>query len=359
MTQSNILSPPMTPKRKVEAWFCNPVDRKDLILPDSVPDSPPSSTLSAFNLQTCELRKDGQSRDGLDAYIVQPLLRASYAIHPRQSPPLCRQKRKPKCSLPTTTQGSFTIPIAYLLKQQMPLATPYNKVVFQDQTRKRKNRNMPCTTKKKLLRLAASDISSSKSVAKSRNREPKAVYHVTSSSLTDGNVSGDLLSRACDQNLLQENDQDDMENEDVQTGAINSNKAKRDAAYFFDQVAADSDIATIFKGKEDWIPKVDALENRAGIRVAWKGSPLKIQSMPYFEKLHPGEVPIASGLRLTPEQYLRCKYALILAAHKASQNNSLFRRSEAQKACCIDVNKASVLWKVFGKLGWLGSKWPN
>lgn len=81
--------------------------------------------------------------------------------------------------------------------------------------------------------------------------------------------------------------------------------------------------------------------------------------MPYFEKLHPGEATIASTLRLTPEQYLKCKWALVLAAKEAHETNQLFRKSEAQKVCCIDVNKTSVLWHAFGKLGWLGKRWPQ
>lgn len=81
--------------------------------------------------------------------------------------------------------------------------------------------------------------------------------------------------------------------------------------------------------------------------------------MPYFDKLHAGEVTIAATLRLTPEQYLKCKWALVLAAKDAYETNALFRKSEAQKVCCIDVNKTSVLWNAFGKLGWLGSNWPQ
>jgi len=81
--------------------------------------------------------------------------------------------------------------------------------------------------------------------------------------------------------------------------------------------------------------------------------------MPYFDKLHPGEATIAATLRLTPEQYLKCKWALVLAAKEADETGALFRKSEAQKVCCIDVNKTSVLWNAFGRLGWLGSKWPQ
>lgn len=81
--------------------------------------------------------------------------------------------------------------------------------------------------------------------------------------------------------------------------------------------------------------------------------------MPFFEKLHPGEASIAASLRLMPGQYLKCKWALVLAAKHAYETKSMFRKSEAQKVCCIDVNKTSVLWNTFGKLGWLGPKWPH
>lgn len=89
------------------------------------------------------------------------------------------------------------------------------------------------------------------------------------------------------------------------------------------------------------------------------GTPLDIRSCKYYERLHPGEVAIASTLRLFPEQYIRCKRALILAAQDAYKNNTPFRKSEAQKLCRIDVNKISHLWSAFGRLGWLGPKWPG
>ncbi|KAG2206865.1 hypothetical protein INT47_007622 [Mucor saturninus] len=136
-------------------------------------------------------------------------------------------------------------------------------------------------------------------------------------------------------------------------------KAKTSEAYIYDTLSADWDQAAVFLNNEHWIPNVDVFNRRPMVRISWKGSPLKIRNMPYFEKLHAGEVTIAATLRLTPEQYLKCKWALILAAKDASENNTLFRKSEAQKVCCIDVNKTSVLWNAFGKLGWLGSKWPQ
>ncbi|KAI8988695.1 hypothetical protein BDB01DRAFT_848826 [Pilobolus umbonatus] len=152
-------------------------------------------------------------------------------------------------------------------------------------------------------------------------------------------------------------DSSDELSDDMNEGI--SKKAKTDAAVLYDNIDADSNFMELLGNKDEWMPNYDVFNRKPNIRIIWKASPLKIQNMPYYEKLHPGEVIIASTLRLTPEQYLKCKWALILAAQKASDNNALFRKSEAQKVCCIDVNKTSILWSTLGKLGWLGSKWPH
>jgi hypothetical protein len=85
----------------------------------------------------------------------------------------------------------------------------------------------------------------------------------------------------------------------------------------------------------------------------YKGSPLAIDNLPFYEFLHPGEVHIASTLRLTPEQYLKCRRSLILAAQEFDKLHIPFRKSDAQKCVRIDVNKTSTLWSVFSRLGWL------
>ncbi|KAI9470743.1 MAG: hypothetical protein EXX96DRAFT_491134 [Benjaminiella poitrasii] len=136
-------------------------------------------------------------------------------------------------------------------------------------------------------------------------------------------------------------------------------KSKSDAARHYHIINADYDIASLFHNSEEWIPSLDVFQHKPKVRISWKGAPLKIKNMPYYDKLHPSEAGMASTLRLTPEQYLKCKWSLILAAKEASENNTLFRKSEAQKVCCIDVNKTSILWHAFGKLGWLGPKWPQ
>jgi hypothetical protein len=82
------------------------------------------------------------------------------------------------------------------------------------------------------------------------------------------------------------------------------------------------------------------------------GTPLDIRHLPSFDLLHPGEVHIASTLRLPPEQYLRCKHSLLVHAQQFNQSNLPFRKSDAQKCVRIDVNKTSALWTVFYQLGW-------
>lgn len=82
------------------------------------------------------------------------------------------------------------------------------------------------------------------------------------------------------------------------------------------------------------------------------GAPLSINRQPYFNQLHPAEVTMASVLRLTPIQYLRCKRTLILASRTLKMQQVPFTKSIAQKLCRVDVNKTSALWTAFRQLGW-------
>ncbi|KAF7727475.1 hypothetical protein EC973_007453 [Apophysomyces ossiformis] len=142
--------------------------------------------------------------------------------------------------------------------------------------------------------------------------------------------------------------------EKTEIAATTTKKAKTTAAAAYDQVDVTVDDALVFD--KAWVPSVQVFENRPGVRIVWKGSPLAIQSFPYYNKLHPSEVSIASTLRLTPEQYLKCKRTLVLAAQESAKARRAFRKSDAQKLCRIDVNKVSLLWSVFNRLGWLGPK---
>ncbi|KAJ8653575.1 hypothetical protein O0I10_010722 [Lichtheimia ornata] len=135
-------------------------------------------------------------------------------------------------------------------------------------------------------------------------------------------------------------------------------KAETNAALAYDTIDPEAPESKVFDAS-CWIPDIHVFDAKPTVSVRWKGTPLDIRSCKYYERLHPGEVAIASTLRLFPEQYIRCKRALILAAQDAYKNNTPFRKSEAQKLCRIDVNKISHLWSAFGRLGWLGPKWPG
>ncbi|KAI9314823.1 hypothetical protein BX666DRAFT_1963870 [Dichotomocladium elegans] len=132
-----------------------------------------------------------------------------------------------------------------------------------------------------------------------------------------------------------------------------SKKARTDAAMAYDSM--DITLPEIEVFSPDWIPNLAVFDDKPPPSIRWKGTPLDIRRFPYYHALHPSEANIASTLRLIPEQYIRCKRTLILAAHAAQEKHIPFRKSEAQKLCRIDVNKVSALWSIFGKLGWLGA----
>ncbi|KAL0094805.1 Homeodomain-like protein [Phycomyces blakesleeanus] len=140
------------------------------------------------------------------------------------------------------------------------------------------------------------------------------------------------------------------------SGILTLKKEKADAAIAFDTIDIDTQDSVHFEPQ--WIPNPAALD-QIPVKVVWKGGPLQINDQPYFDRLHPVEVSMASTLRLSPVQYLRCKRVLIRAAQEYGESEMPFRKSDAQKLCRVDVNKTSALWTVFGQLGWMGRRWPN
>ncbi|RUS15497.1 hypothetical protein BC938DRAFT_476919 [Jimgerdemannia flammicorona] len=122
------------------------------------------------------------------------------------------------------------------------------------------------------------------------------------------------------------------------------------------KVPVDSDDEGSISQEDGWAPDRGVLDERPP-RIVWKGVPLDIHDMPHFHLLHPAEVHIASTLRLTPIQYIKCKNTLVQAARAHIRRGLPFRKSDAQKLCRVDVNKTSRLWTVFGSLGWFGESW--
>ncbi|EGW32770.1 uncharacterized protein SPAPADRAFT_137262 [Spathaspora passalidarum NRRL Y-27907] len=93
--------------------------------------------------------------------------------------------------------------------------------------------------------------------------------------------------------------------------------------------------------------------NTKCLRIEWKGQPMDLSSDPNLSKLHPAEVVLASILRLPVAVYLDSKRRLFFEKVARLKTGKQFRRTDAQKACRIDVNKASRLFAAFEKVGWL------
>ncbi|KAG2227497.1 hypothetical protein INT45_007523 [Circinella minor] len=136
-------------------------------------------------------------------------------------------------------------------------------------------------------------------------------------------------------------------------------KSRTEAAAAYDRVDVTVDDILVYD--PEWVPLYDVFDRKPNVRPTYKGkanSPLQIDHMEFYDRLHPCEVNIASQLRLQPKQYLMCKRSLILGAQDSYKSNMPFRKSDAQKLCRIDVNKVSHLWALFARLGWLEPHTP-
>ncbi|KAH3679451.1 hypothetical protein WICMUC_000996 [Wickerhamomyces mucosus] len=105
----------------------------------------------------------------------------------------------------------------------------------------------------------------------------------------------------------------------------------------------------------DFSPDISTLpsNNTRCLKVEWKGQPMSLASDPLVSKLHPAEVTLASILRLPCNLYLDSKRRLFMEKVSRLKKGLPFRRTDAQKSCRIDVNKASRLFAAFEKIGWL------
>lgn len=113
-----------------------------------------------------------------------------------------------------------------------------------------------------------------------------------------------------------------------------------------------------FEALPDLTPPLDSLPNHnRALQTDWRGNPLAIENEPHFEKLHPAEAKLASTLRLTPAIYLSSKRRIFIEKVRRTQIGKEFRKTDSQKACKIDVNKASKLWTAFDKVGWFEHRW--
>ena len=108
----------------------------------------------------------------------------------------------------------------------------------------------------------------------------------------------------------------------------------------------------------DYSPPLHTLPNGNNkvLKVEWKGSSMDLSQDPLRHRLHPAELVLAQILRLPCDLYLDSKRRFFLEKVHRFKKGLPFRRTDAQKACRIDVNKASRLFAAFEKVGWLQDK---
>lgn len=117
-----------------------------------------------------------------------------------------------------------------------------------------------------------------------------------------------------------------------------------------------------FNALPDFCPPISDLDGQPGrLKADWKGNPMKIgEDDPNRHLLHPDEIKMAEGLRLDCATYLTSKRRIFKRRVYCAQIQKEFRKTDAQQACKIDVNKASRLHAAYEKIGWLEKRWlPN
>ncbi|KAI1455521.1 hypothetical protein F4805DRAFT_468707 [Annulohypoxylon moriforme] len=113
-----------------------------------------------------------------------------------------------------------------------------------------------------------------------------------------------------------------------------------------------------FESLPDYCPPTNSLPSKANsLKVDWKGTPIDLSNDQHRHLLHPDEVSLAANLRLDCATYLTSKRRMFMRRRECLEVGKEFRKTDAQQACKIDVNKASKLWTAFEKVGWLDKVW--
>lgn len=110
---------------------------------------------------------------------------------------------------------------------------------------------------------------------------------------------------------------------------------------------------TDYKSIKDYSPPLETLgSNAKALKADWKGQMLDLGSDPDRHLLNAAELNLAATLRLSCATYLCSKRRIFEARVKALNVGKEFRKTDAQQACKIDVNKASKLWTAYDRVGW-------
>ncbi|CAO2648380.1 Nn.00g076470.m01.CDS01 [Neocucurbitaria sp. VM-36] len=111
---------------------------------------------------------------------------------------------------------------------------------------------------------------------------------------------------------------------------------------------------TDYNALPDYSPPLDTLPkgNNKSLKAEWKGTVLDLSNDPDRHMLHEAELHLAATLRLNCATYLCSKRRVFQARIDALRIGKEFRKTDAQQACKIDVNKASKLWQSYDRVGW-------
>ena len=110
---------------------------------------------------------------------------------------------------------------------------------------------------------------------------------------------------------------------------------------------------TDYNSLEDLSPPVSTLgSNAKALKADWKGQMLDLSNDPDRHLLSSAEINLAATLRLSCATYLCSKRRIFEARVRALNVGKEFRKTDAQQACKIDVNKASKLWTAYDRVGW-------
>ncbi|KAL8948466.1 MAG: hypothetical protein Q9222_005354 [Ikaeria aurantiellina] len=105
----------------------------------------------------------------------------------------------------------------------------------------------------------------------------------------------------------------------------------------------------------DYSPPTSTLPpgNPKSLKADWSSTNvLDLSGDPDRHMLHEAELNLAGTLRLTCATYLCSKRRIFAARLQALRIGKEFRKTDAQQACKIDVNKASKLWTAYDKVDW-------
>ena len=105
----------------------------------------------------------------------------------------------------------------------------------------------------------------------------------------------------------------------------------------------------------DYAPPTSTLPpgNPKSLKADWPSNNLlNLSNDPDRHMLHEAELNLAATLRLSCATYLCSKRRIFEARLNALKIGKEFRKTDAQQACKIDVNKASKLWTAYDKVGW-------